>query len=75
MTNTDLQYSVRDLASLTQAIGRFCPHFTGESFLPGIQQAQQLVQGLVAMAALATKLRPHHWSLSLPTISRSLLLV
>ena len=75
MTNADLQYSVRDLASLTQAIGRFCPHFTGESFLAGIQQAQQLVQGLVAMAALATKLRPHHWSLSPPTISRNLLLV
>ncbi|KAK3931087.1 Exportin-6-B [Frankliniella fusca] len=75
VTNSDLQYSIRDLASLTQAIGRFYPHFTGESFLPGVQQAQQLVQGLVAMAALATKLRPHHWSLSPATISRNLLLV
>ncbi|XP_034251933.1 exportin-6-A isoform X1 [Thrips palmi] len=75
VTNADLQHSVRDLASLTQAIGRFCPHFTGESFMAGIQQAQQLVQGLVAMAALATKLRPHHWSLSPSTISRNLLLV
>ncbi|KAJ1530853.1 hypothetical protein ONE63_005696 [Megalurothrips usitatus] len=75
VNNSDLQYSVRDLASLTQAIGRFCPHFTGETFFSGIQQAQQLVQGLVAMAALATKLRPHHWSLSPATISRNLLLV
>lgn len=75
VANPDLQYSIRDLASLTQTIGRFCPHFTGESFLAGVQQAQQLVQGLVAMAALATKLRPHHWSLSPTSISRNLLLV
>jgi len=65
--------SLHDLATLTQAIGRFCPHFTGDSFLAGFQQAQQLVQGLVALAGHATRLRPHRWSLTMETLPRVLL--
>ncbi|PSN44668.1 Exportin-6 [Blattella germanica] len=59
---------LRDLSSLTQAVGRMYPHFIGQPFKPRFPHAQQLVSRLSVMAAYGIRLKLYHLQVSMPVL-------
>ncbi|PNF22047.1 Exportin-6 [Cryptotermes secundus] len=64
---------LRDLSSLTQAVGRMYPHFIGQPFSTRFPHAQQLVSRLSVMATYGTRLRPYHLQVSNPVLTTDLI--
>ncbi|KAJ9592278.1 hypothetical protein L9F63_001174, partial [Diploptera punctata] len=60
---------LRDLSSLTQAVGRMYPHFIGQPFNARFPHAQQLVSRLSVMAAYGIRLKLYHLQVSVPVLT------
>ncbi|XP_021927529.1 exportin-6 isoform X3 [Zootermopsis nevadensis] len=64
---------LRDLSSLTQAVGRMYPYFIGQAFSSRFPHAQQLVSRLSVMATYGTQQRLYHLQVSNPVLTTDLI--
>ncbi|KAK7871791.1 hypothetical protein R5R35_014051 [Gryllus longicercus] len=63
---------LRDLSSLTQAVGRMYPHFIGEVLAARFSHSQKLMTQLTAMATYASRLQLHHIQVSAGVLTSDL---
>lgn len=64
---------LRDLSSLTQAVGRMYPHFIGQPFITRFPHAEQLVSRLSTMATYGTRQRLYQLHVTNPVLTSDLI--